>query len=104
MKTTDQLSLLELTRVYTAPCAGHHDKPLVPWSQHRLGEVPEGHYTVPLESAAVFRPGTDLTVLAYGTMVFVSEAAARESGFDAEIIDLRSLWPLDLPTIVESVK
>ena len=37
-------------------------------------------------------------------MVFVSEAAARESGIDAEIIDLRSLWPLDLPTIVASVQ
>ena len=40
----------------------------------------------------------------YGTMVWVSEAAARETGIDAEIIDLRSLWPLDLPTIVNSVK
>jgi 2-oxoisovalerate dehydrogenase E1 component beta subunit len=45
-----------------------------------------------------------VTVVTYGTMVFVCEAAARESGIDAEIIDLRSLWPLDLPTIVESVK
>ena len=59
---------------------------------------------MPLESAAVVRPGNDLTVLAYGTMVFVSEAAARESGIDAEIIDLRSIWPLDLPAIVASVK
>jgi 2-oxoisovalerate dehydrogenase E1 component beta subunit len=65
--------------------------------------VPEGHYTVALESASVFRPGTALTVLTYGTMVWVSEAAARETGIDAEIIDLRSLWPLDLDTIVGSV-
>jgi hypothetical protein len=76
----------------------------VPWSQHALGEVPEGYYTVPLESASVFRAGSQLTVLAYGTMVFVAEAAARETGIDAEIIDLRSLWPLDLDTIVASVK
>ena len=69
-----------------------------------MGEVPEGHYTVPLESAAVFRTGADVTVLTYGTMVFVGEAAASESGVDAEIVDLRSLWPLDLPAIVESVK
>jgi 2-oxoisovalerate dehydrogenase E1 component beta subunit len=69
-----------------------------------MGEVPEGHYTVPLESAAIFRAGADVTVLTYGTMVFVSEAAARESGVDAEIVDLRSLWPLDLPAIVASVK
>jgi hypothetical protein len=69
-----------------------------------MSEVPEGHYTVPLESAAVVRPGDDLTVLTYGTMVYVAEAAARETGIDAEIIDLRSLWPLDLPTLVASVK
>ena len=45
-----------------------------------------------------------MTVITYGTMVFVAEAAARETGIDAEIIDLRSIWPLDLPAIVESVK
>ena len=69
-----------------------------------MGEVPEGHYTVPLDTAAVFRPGRDVTVLTYGTMVFVSEAAAQEAGIDAEIIDLRSIWPLDLTAIVASVK
>src|SRR5690606_33195287 len=42
--------------------------------------------------------------LTYGTMVFVAEVAARESGIDAEIVDLRSLWPLDLDTIVASVR
>ena len=52
----------------------------------------------------MLRPGADLTVLAYGTMVSVCEAAARESGIDAEIVDLRSLWPLDLAAIVASVK
>jgi 2-oxoisovalerate dehydrogenase E1 component beta subunit len=69
-----------------------------------MGEVPEGYYTVPLDSAAIFRSGKALTVLTYGTMVYVSEAAAVESGIDAEIIDLRSIWPLDLETIVASVK
>jgi 2-oxoisovalerate dehydrogenase E1 component beta subunit len=77
---------------------------VVPWAAHPSSEVPEEHYKVPLDSAAVFRRGADVTVLTYGTMVFVSEAAARDSGIDAEIIDLRSLWPLDLPTIVASVK
>src|SRR4029079_7280823 len=94
----------EPKRLYNGPFDGHHDKPVEPWSAHPMSEVPEGHYTVPLESAVVCRPGADLTVLTYGTMVFVSEAAARESGIDAEIIDLRSLWPLDLATLVESVK
>jgi 2-oxoisovalerate dehydrogenase E1 component beta subunit len=45
-----------------------------------------------------------LTVLAYGAMVHVAQAAALESGVDAEVIDLRSLWPLDLDTLVASVK
>ena len=100
----DPVIFLEPKRLYNGPFDGHHDRPTVPWSQHPASEVPEGHYSVPLDSAAVVRAGSDLTVLAYGTMVFVSEAAAAESGVDAEIIDLRSLWPLDLPTIVASVK
>jgi 2-oxoisovalerate dehydrogenase E1 component beta subunit len=52
----------------------------------------------------VVREGSDLTVLCYGTMVFVSETAAKEAGIDAEIIDLRCLWPMDLDTVVASVK
>jgi 2-oxoisovalerate dehydrogenase E1 component beta subunit len=66
--------------------------------------VPEGYYSVPLDSARITRPGTAVTVIAYGTMVHVAEAAANESGVDAEVIDLRSLWPLDLDTLVTSVK
>jgi 2-oxoisovalerate dehydrogenase E1 component beta subunit len=100
----DPVIFLEPKRLYNGPFDGHHDKPVVPWSKHPRGEVPEDYFTVPLESAAVFREGRDLTVLTYGTMVWVSEAAANETGIDAEIIDLRSLWPLDLDTIVASVK
>jgi 2-oxoisovalerate dehydrogenase E1 component beta subunit len=100
----DPVIFLEPKRIYNGPFDGHHDRPVVPWSSHRLSEVPEGHYTVPLESAAVIRPGSQLTVITYGTMVWVSEAAASETGIDAEIIDLRSIWPLDLKTIVDSVK
>ena len=104
IENDDPVIFLEPKRLYNGPFDGHHDKPVVPWSAHPMSAVPEGYYTVPLESAAVFRPGAALTVLSYGTMVFVCEAAARESGIDAEIIDLRSLWPLDLPAIIESVK
>jgi 2-oxoisovalerate dehydrogenase E1 component beta subunit len=104
IESDDPVIFLEPKRLYNGPFDGHHDRPLVPWSKHRLGEVPEGHYRVPLESASVFRAGTAATVLTYGTMVFVCEAAAEEAGIDAEIIDLRSLWPLDLQAIVGSVK
>ncbi len=100
----DPVIFLEPKRIYNGPFNGHHERPLVSWSGHPLAEVPEGHYTVPLESAAVVRTGSALTVLAYGTMVWVAEAAVRETGVDGEIIDLRSLWPLDLDTIVASVK
>jgi 2-oxoisovalerate dehydrogenase E1 component beta subunit len=100
----DPVIFLEPKRIYNGPFDGHHEKPVVPWSSHRLSEVPEGHYVVPLESASIYRTGGRVTVITYGTMVWVAEAAANESGVDAEIIDLRSLWPLDLKTIVESVK
>jgi 2-oxoisovalerate dehydrogenase E1 component beta subunit len=103
IESDDPVIFLEPKRLYNGPFDGHHDRPLVPWSKHPLGEVPEGHYSVPLESASIFRAGQAVTVLTYGTMVFVCEAAVQDSGIDAEIIDLRSLWPLDLPAIVESV-
>jgi 2-oxoisovalerate dehydrogenase E1 component beta subunit len=100
----DPVIFLEPKRLYTGPFDGHHDRPAVPWSNHPLGEVPEGHYQIPLASAAVRRAGEEVTVLAYGTMVYVAEAAANESGVDAEIIDLRTIWPLDLDTIEQSVR
>ena len=100
----DPVIFLEPKRLYNGPFDGHHERPVTPWAKHPKGEVPEGYYTVPLESAAIHRPGSELTVIAYGTMVHVAEAAANESGIDAEIIDLRSLWPLDLDTLVTSVK
>ena len=100
----DPVIFLEPKRLYNGPFDGHPERPVVPWSAHDLGEVPEGHFTVPLGSARVHRPGSDLTVVTYGTLVHVAVAAAEETGVDAEIIDLRSLLPLDLETIVESVK
>ena len=100
----DPVVFLEPKRLYNGPFDGHPDRPIVPWTAHPLGDVPEGHYTVELGSAAIRRPGDDLTVLAYGTMVYVAEAAAAETGIDAEIIDLRTLLPLDTATIEQSVR
>ena len=71
------------------------------------GDVPEGEYTVPLESATVAREGSNVTVIAYGAMLYEAlDAATRaaEQGVEAEVIDLRTLWPLDIGTIVDSVK
>ena len=70
------------------------------------GEVPEEEYLVPLDQAEVKRPGKDLTLMGYGkVMRLVLEAAellARE-GFEAEVIDIRSVRPLDMETLVRSV-
>ena len=99
----DPVLFFEPKRLYNGPFDGHHDRPVTAWSKHPAGEVPEGHYQVPLGKAAVVRPGSAVTVLVYGTMVHVALAAAEETGIDAEVIDLRTLVPLDLETIVASV-
>ena len=73
----------------------------------KRGEVPDEHYTVPMGQAAVRREGTDITLVAYGRMLYTSlEAADRlaERGVEAEVIDLRTLQPLDTDTIVQSVE
>ncbi len=100
----DPVVFFEPKRLYNGPFDGHPDRPAVSWAGHPQGEVPEGYYSVPLGRAAVVRPGSAVTILAYGTMVHVALAAAEEAGADAEVIDLRTLVPLDLDTIVASVK
>ena len=100
----DPVIFLEPKRIYNGPFDGRRDRPLTTWAGHALGEVPEGHYTVPLGKAATLREGSAVTLLAYGTMVHVCLAAVEESGIDAEVIDLRSIVPLDIDAIVASVK
>jgi 2-oxoisovalerate dehydrogenase E1 component beta subunit len=68
-----------------------------------LGEVPEGHYTVPLGTADVVQTGEELTIITYGTLVHVAQAAAAEIGVDAEVVDVRSISPLDTKTLADSV-
>jgi 2-oxoisovalerate dehydrogenase E1 component beta subunit len=104
IEDNDPVIFLEPKRIYSGPFDGHHDRPLQSWSKHPASEVPEDYYTVPLGRAQVLRSGGGVTLLAYGTMVHVALAAVAESGVDAEVIDLRSLVPLDLDTIVESVR
>jgi 2-oxoisovalerate dehydrogenase E1 component beta subunit len=100
----DPVIFFEPKRIYNGPFDGHHDRPVKPWSKHELSEVPDGHYNVPLGKAKVVRQGEELTVLTYGTMVHVALAAVEENGVDAEVIDLRTLVPLDIEAIEESVK
>ena len=99
----DPVIFFEPKRLYNGPFYGDPEIPASPWSKHPKGEVPEGHYTVPLGVAEVVRPGEDVTVIGYGTMVYVAEAAAERSGVDVEIIDLKTLVPYDVDTIAASV-
>jgi pyruvate dehydrogenase E1 component beta subunit len=71
------------------------------------GEVPEGEYIVPIGVAAVRRTGTDVTIVSFNKMILEALKAAEEleaMGISAEVIDLRTIRPLDYHTIVESVK
>jgi pyruvate dehydrogenase E1 component beta subunit len=71
------------------------------------GDVPEGDYTVELGKAAVVREGRHVTVIAWGAMLYEAIAAAdqaKQAGVECEILDLRTLWPVDIDAIVASVK
>jgi len=99
----DPVLFLEPKRLYNGPFDGDPNKPAVPWSTHPKGEVPDGHYRVPIGKAEIVRSGSALTIISYGTMVHVVDAAARALGIDAEIIDVRSIVPLDVDTLTSSV-
>ena len=91
MRGEDPVIFMEPKRVYRAA----------------KGEVPEGDYTVPLGQAKVVREGSQLTVLCYGAMVHTCVEAAQmaeKDGFDPEIVDLRTLLPLDAETVLASVR
>jgi 2-oxoisovalerate dehydrogenase E1 component beta subunit len=91
MRDEDPVIILEPKRVYRAA----------------RGEVPEGEYTIPFGQAKIVREGQGLTVLCYGAMLHVVQEALEKQGaaeFDPEVIDLRSLVPLDTETILESVR
>jgi 2-oxoisovalerate dehydrogenase E1 component beta subunit len=98
----DPVIFMESKRLYNGPFDGRHDRPVRTWEGHPLADVPDGHYTIPLGRARVVRPGSAVTVLAYGAMVHVAESAIVEGNVDAELIDLRSIVPLDIEAIVSS--
>lgn len=100
----DPVVFLEPKRLYNGPFDGHHDRPVTPWKNHDLGEVPDDYYSLPLGKAITRREGADVTILSYGTMVHVALAAAQESDYDIEVIDLRTIMPLDIGAIETSVR
>ena len=91
MRQNDPVLFLEPKRIYRAA----------------RGDVPEGDYTVPLGKADVGRAGNQVTVIAYGAMMAVAHQAAEDAaadGISCEVIDLRTLVPLDVQTLLASVK
>lgn len=104
IEDNDPVLFFEPKRIYNGPFDGNWDKPAQNWSKHPQGEVPEDYYRIELGKAKVVREGGDLTILAYGTMVHVAMATVEAAGVDAEILDLRTLVPLDIEAIEASVK
>ncbi|QLC20808.1 alpha-ketoacid dehydrogenase subunit beta [Parasphingopyxis sp. CP4] len=100
----DPVVFFEPKRIYNGPFDGYYDTPVEPWSKHPASEVPDGHYVIPLGKANIVREGSAVTMLCYGTMVHVTMAAVETLGIDAEVIDLRTLLPLDIETIEASIK
>lgn len=104
IESDDPVVFFEPKRIYNGPFDGDPDKAAVSWAAHPKGEVPEGYYTVPLGKADLVEEGDELTIITYGTLVHVAQAAAALTEVKADIIDVRSLAPLDVGAIADSVK
>ena len=104
IEDNDPVIFFEPKRIYNGPFSGYYDRPVEPWSKHAASDVPEGYYRIELGKAGIVREGEALTILTYGTMVHVVQTVVAELRVDAEIVDLRTLLPLDVDTIEESAK
>jgi 2-oxoisovalerate dehydrogenase E1 component beta subunit len=104
IEDNDPVIFMEPKRCYNGPFDGYYDRPAKSWAGHDDADVPEDYYRLPLGQARIVREGGDLTVLAYGTMVHVAKQVLAEHDVDGELIDLRTLVPLDIATIEASVR
>jgi 2-oxoisovalerate dehydrogenase E1 component subunit beta len=104
IESDDPVIFFEPKRIYNGPFDGDPDKPSQPWTTHSGGEVPDDYYEIPLGKAAVVEQGNELSIITYGTMVHVTQAAVRKAGISADVIDLRTLVPLDIATLKQSVE
>jgi 2-oxoisovalerate dehydrogenase E1 component beta subunit len=102
IESDDPVVFLEPKRLYRGPFAGDPER-VPPWRDQPAAEVPEGYYRTPIGEASIVRAGDELTMITWGTMVHVARAAIEEAHVDAELIDVRTLVPLDLTTIAKSV-
>jgi 2-oxoisovalerate dehydrogenase E1 component beta subunit len=99
----DPVIFFEPKRLYRGSFNGDPES-VPPWRDQPEAEVPDAYYRTPLGRASIVRPGEEVTVVAWGTMVHVARAAIDEAKIDAELIDIRTLVPLDLACIAASVE
>jgi len=104
IESDDPIVFFEPKRIYNGPFDGDPNKPALPWTSHPGGEVPEGYYSIPLSKASVVEEGSELTIITYGTMVHVVQASVSNTGVSADVIDVRTLAPLDVDTLKKSVE
>jgi len=100
----DPVIFFEPKRLYNGPFDGYHDRPLKSWKQHPKGTVLKDYFRIELGKAELAREGEDVTIIAYGTLVHVALAALEALNITGDVIDLRTLVPLDLATIEASVQ
>jgi 2-oxoisovalerate dehydrogenase E1 component beta subunit len=98
----DPVVFFEPKRLYRGPFDGDPEN-VLPWRDQPGADVPDDYYHTPIGKAEIVRPGEEVTVVAWGTMVHVARAAIAQLGVDAELIDVRTLVPLDIETIAASV-
>jgi 2-oxoisovalerate dehydrogenase E1 component beta subunit len=103
IQSDDPVIFFEPKRLYRGPFHGDPEH-VPPWRDQPEASVPDGYFTTPLAQAALVREGDDITIVSWGTMVHVASSAIEQSELDADLIDVRTLWPLDLATIVASVE
>jgi len=103
IESDDPVVFLEPKRLYRGSFDGDPEC-VPPWRDQPEAEVPTEYYRTPLSEANVIRAGEAVTVVTWGTMVHVARAAIAQMQVDAELIDVRTLAPLDLATITASVE
>lgn len=103
IECNDPVIFFEPKRLYRGPFDGDAEQ-VPPWRDQPAAEVSEGHYRVPLGKATVVREGEEVTIVTWGTMVHVACATIEASRLNAELIDVRTLMPLDVATIARSVE
>ncbi len=103
VESDDPVVFFEPKRCYRGPFNGA-PHPVPTWTDHPDAEVPEGTLRIPIGQARMVKRGNDCTVISWGAMVHVSEAAIDISGVSCDLIDLQSLVPWDRETVVDSVR